>query len=369
MLVRMSPATWITLGAFLAGCMSRSTDPLPPVVALITVDTWRADHFDAQHTPHLWSLASQGERWTDAWSPMGLTTPSHASMLTGLPPWEHGVRANNHHGYALPPDVPTVPEHPAFADWASGAFVSAYPAGPEGGLARGWDVFDGPEESERSGKIAVDAAMAWLPDDRAALLWVHLYEPHGPYEGRGTTEGERYAEEVRRADALLEPLLDVLVDRQARIVVASDHGEVHGEEKCGWQHERSSHDVVLRVPLFRWTPERRGLVHTDRIGLTDVPALLRDELPAARPHWLAESGTCEPGCTGCSPQGLEGRDAVVISSAARLTRRPGKAVLKKGAPSAELEAALASIPALTDPTEGANEASLEALGYQEPSAP
>ena len=369
MLVRIKSAIWIALGAALAACTGHSTEPLPPVVALITIDTWRADHFGADHTPHLWALAQEGVRWTDAWSPMGLTTPSHASMLTGLAPWEHGVRANNHHGYVLPADVPTLPEHPDFTGWASAAFVSAYPAGPEGGLARGWELFDGPEESERSGKIAVDAALAWLPEDRPALVWVHLYEPHGPYEGRGATEAERYAEEVRRADALLEPLLEVLVERRARLVVASDHGEIHAEEKCGWQHERSSHDAVLRVPLFRWTPERRSLVHPQRVGLTDVPTLLRDELPSARPHWLAESGTCEPGCTGCSPEGLAGRDAVAISATARLTRRPGQAVLKEGTVSAELEAALSSIPALTDPTEEVNEDSLQALGYQVPSTP
>ena len=61
------------------GC-SGPGESLPAVVALITIDTWRADHFDATHTPRLWELAEAGERYTNAWSPMGLTTPAHATI-------------------------------------------------------------------------------------------------------------------------------------------------------------------------------------------------------------------------------------------------------------------------------------------------
>lgn len=350
-------------------CSGRSEESLPPVVALVTVDTWRADHLDEARTPNLWRLASEGERFTNAWSPMGLTTPAHATMLSGLPPWEHGARANNHHGYALAADLPLVQEHADFEGWARGAFVSAFPAGPEGGLDRGWEVFDGPESGERSGEVAVSAALAWLPRDRPALLWVHVYEPHGPYEGRSPTEAGRYAEEVRRADALLEPLLDELVSRGARIVVASDHGEVHDEERCGWQHERSSHEAVLRVPLFRWSPERPGTVSDALVGLADVPALLRGEAPTPRSRLLAESGTCEPGCTGCAPEGLTGRDAVALDAGGRWTRRPGHSTFSSGSPGEGLREHLDEIPAVSPPGGAPDAAELEALGYQVPPEP
>ena len=49
---------------------------------------------------------------------------------------------------------------------------------------------------------AVQDALDWLPANRPALLWVHVYEPHGPYLGSGGTERVRYGEEVRRADAI-----------------------------------------------------------------------------------------------------------------------------------------------------------------------
>ena len=55
-------------------------------------------------------------------------------MFTGVLPWEHGAWANKHHGYALGESIPVLMESDRYAGWAKGAFVSAYPAGPEGGL-------------------------------------------------------------------------------------------------------------------------------------------------------------------------------------------------------------------------------------------
>lgn len=337
----------------------------PPVVALITIDTWRLDHLSPAHTPHLWALAEEGERWSTAWSPIGLTTPAHLSMWTGLAPWEHGVEGNNHHGYALDDSIPVLAEAPPFASWARGAFVSAYPAGPEGGLARGWEVFDGPESGERPGTVAVERALAWLPPDRPALLWVHLYEPHGPYVGQSATDPERYAEEVRAADAALAPLLARLRQRGARIVVTADHGEVLLEERCGRQHERSVSDHVLRVPMLRWEPGTAPAVHEEWIGLMDVPQLLRGERPPARSHWLAESGLCEVGCSpGCSPPGLLGRDRIGIAPEGRWLLRGGRAQAV-GAPPAGLRGAVEALPAVARP--GAADAEEAAvLGYTVP---
>jgi hypothetical protein len=354
--------------ALLAAC----TDPPPthPTVALITIDTWRVDHFSATHTPNLWALAQEGERFANAWSPMGLTTPSHATMLTGLLPWEHGVEANNHHGYSLNPRIPVLPDR--FPGFRAGAFVSAWPAGPEGGMGRGWEVFDGPDSSERPGSVAVKRALAWLPSDAPALLWVHLYEPHGPYEGAASTDVERYAEEVALADQMLAPLLQALRKRQARIVVAADHGEILLEERCGRQHERSTSAHVLHVPLFRWSPNGEPAVREERVGLTEVPALLAGTgwgAPGltARTAWAAESGMCEPGCAiGCEPTGLAGRDRVVIDDGGRWVHRPGSGIFEEGKPKPEHRALLEAIPPLIAPGADPNPTALELLGYTVP---
>lgn len=335
-----------------------------PVVALITIDTWRADHLSAELTPTIWALAEEGERYDKAYSPMGLTTPAHATMLTGLYPWEHGVEANNHHGYALRGDVEVLPDQ--FSGWSSGAFVSAYPAGPDGALARGWDVFEGPAAGERPGATAIDAAMAWLPKDKPSLLWVHVYEPHGPYEGTGATERARYGQEVSRADAALTPLITLLRKRGATIVVTADHGEVLDEERCGYQHERSISDHVLRVPLVRWSPGITPSVSEALTGLVDIPALLKGETLKRREYVLAQSGMCESDCAqGCSPPGLSGRDAVVITAGGRWVSRPGRGTFAEGKPLPEAQELLVKIPALKEASAATTDAA-RSLGYIDP---
>jgi len=362
---------WVSVWAGLVGCSGSA--PLkgaqgPPVVALVTIDTWRLDHFRADLTPRIWTLAKGGERYTQAWSPIGLTSPAHATMLTGKQPWEHGMEANNHHGFRLPAEVPRVLDHPEFDGIAKGAFVSAWPAGPAGGLDRGFDVFDGPESGERPGKVTVDRALEWLPTDAPAFIWVHVYEPHGPYEGLGATDAERYAEEVRKADKLLTPLLDALEARGSLIVVAADHGEVLLEEKCGRQHERSVHDAVLRVAMVRHGPGIAPAVVDEMVGLEDVPDLLLGKPATPDAFRLAESGICEPGCSpGCTPIGVKGRDRVGIASdGARVHLRGGR-VRTTGTPEKDLIDAVVAIPAVPDPRrEDVDRESLEKLGYQEP---
>ncbi len=359
--------------ALAVGCAGAPPPPAHPTVALLTVDTWRLDHFSSSHTPTLWDLAEEGERFTNAWSPIGLTSPAHATMLTGLPPWAHGMEANNHHGYSLRGDVRVLPER--FPGYRAGAFVSAYPAGPEGGLSRGWEVFDGPEAGERSGEETVTRALAWLPDDAPTLLWVHVYEPHGPYEGEGATDAARYAEEVARADARLAPLVAALRRRRARIVVAADHGEVLLEETCGRQHERSTSPHVLRVPLVRWSPDAAPVVRGDRVGLAAVPELLSGApwgTGGLRPEpvSLAESGICEPGCApGCRPPGVAGRDRVAIDDGGRWVRRPGRGTYAEGRPDPANKVLVEAIPAVPEAPGPVDAASLQALGYTSPSAP
>ena len=274
---------WVSVWAGLVGCSGSA--PLkgaqgPPVVALVTIDTWRLDHFRADLTPRIWTLAKGGERYTQAWSPIGLTSPAHATMLTGKQPWEHGMEANNHHGFRLPAEVPRVLDHPEFDGIAKGAFVSAWPAGPAGGLDRGFDVFDGPESGERPGKVTVDRALEWLPTDAPAFIWVHVYEPHGPYEGLGATDAERYAEEVRKADKLLTPLLDALEARGSLIVVAADHGEVLLEEK--WDGF--------------WTVGSRPWASAELISLPDLAAMK----VKARVHEVDDSSKAQHSLDACS---------------------------------------------------------------------
>lgn len=370
----------------LLACTSSSPE-LPPGILLVTIDTWRADHFSEDLSPEAWAVGEQGLVFQRAYSPIGLTTPAHASLFTGLQPPSHGVRGNNHHGYQLAESHTTLAEHLAAANWATGAFVSAYPAGPAGGLSQGFQVFDGPEAGERTAAETLEKARMWLTHQESPwFLWVHVYEPHGPYTPPSSAvrdhdpEGEKgaYAGEVRGVDRVLGPLYREALASGSWLAITSDHGEVLDEEPCHWQHERSSSDAVLRVPMVLAGPDIPTGQRDDPVGLMDLfPTVLQlAGVPdpgghhgssvlkiSERTTWYGESGLCETDCSpGCSPSGFLGKDRVRFDSGERTVLRPGT----RSSTDPAIQALFSDYPAPTLP-EGPRDAEMgEALGYLDP---
>ena len=98
-------------------------------VVLVTIDTWRFDAAgfagnERVSTPTLDRLAIRGRVYDAARAHAVHTLPSHASILTGRLPFEHGIRANN--GFVLA-DVRTLADELAATGFATGAFVAAAP--------------------------------------------------------------------------------------------------------------------------------------------------------------------------------------------------------------------------------------------------
>ena len=202
--VHASPAPLLGIalcGAVLAaaaGCGSRRAaapaEP-PPDLVLVTVDTLRADAVGAygaagDPTPLLDRLAGGGVRFTDAHAHAVLTLPSHASILSGRLPPEHGLRDNA--GFRFPAGVDTLATLLQARGYATGAFVSAFPLDSRFGLARGFDVYDDATGDagaqaflvpERRGRETVARALLWrrAQAGRPTFTWLHLYEPHFPY--------------------------------------------------------------------------------------------------------------------------------------------------------------------------------------------
>ncbi len=293
-------------------------------VLLVTVDTlrWDALGFAGNgrvETPVLDRLAAGGLVFDDAHAHNVVTLPSHANILTGRLPYEHGVRENA--GFRLPEGVPTAATLLGGAGFATGAFVGAFPLDRRYGLGRGFDVYDdrypegaGPaafEPPERRGDEVVAAARAWWEANagRRRFLWVHLYDPHGPYAPpepfASRYRADPYLGEVAATDAFLAPLLEPILDRAeppTLVVFTSDHGEAlgdHGEDT----HGVFAYEATLKVPLVLWGP---GLAP----GRSAAPAAHVDLLPTL----LAAAGVAPP-------PGLAGRSLVV--PAAGLSAGPG----------------------------------------------
>jgi arylsulfatase A-like enzyme/predicted Zn-dependent protease len=275
-------------------------------VLLITLDTTRADHLgaygrSAATTPHLDALARGGVRFSQAFSHVPLTFPSHSSLMSGLLPTRHGMRDNG--TTILPPTVALLAERFRAAGYRTGAFVSAFVLDRRFGLDRGFDTYGddvpgtdaavGGDPSERSVRAAetVDRALAWLGanDARPRFLWVHLFDPHAPYDPpepfRSQHAGRPYDGEIAYMDAQIGRLLEAAhgAGRSWLTVVAGDHGEGLGD------HDELTHGYYVygntqRVPLLMHLPGRvpAAAEVPAVVGLVDVaPTMLElSGLPA-----------------------------------------------------------------------------------------
>src|SRR6266511_4787094 len=114
-------------------------------VLLVTIDTLRGDALGCDggpaRTPNIDALARDGVRFTFAHAQTVVTLPSHASILTGTYPFQHGYRENS--GYRLKPGMETMATILKAQGFATGAFVAAFPLDARFGLTPGFDVYDG----------------------------------------------------------------------------------------------------------------------------------------------------------------------------------------------------------------------------------
>ncbi len=242
-------------------------------VVLVTIDTLRADALGFSgnaeaSTPVLDRLAAAGRAYVHAHAHNVVTLPSHVNILSGLYPYQHGVRENS--GFVVPDTVPTLATLLKQAGYATGAFVGAYPLDSRFGLGRGFDVYDdrfprgaNPSEfvmDERRGDQVIAPALAWWKSQagRPRFLWVHLYDPHASYDPpepfRSRFAAKPYLGEVAAADSFLAPLLEPVLDGReapALVIVTADHGESLGEHG-EMTHGLFAYEATLRVPLIVW---------------------------------------------------------------------------------------------------------------------
>ena len=268
----------------------RSSGKSPISVLLITVDTLRADRVGAYgdaaaRTPAIDGLARGGVVFENAYTPVPITLPAHVSLMTGLVPPAHGVRGNG--SYALDGTIPTLAEDFKSAGRATAAFVAAFPLARRFGLSRGFDVYDDAvtkapginyDLAERRAAEVVESTSRWLSRTTGAVfLWVHLFDPHAPYDPPpGLRTGDAYRDEVAAADLGLAELLREWDSRPGESVVAltSDHGEAFGEHG-EWSHSLFVYDTTLHVPLIiRGGGLPKGARVAARVGIVDVASTL-----------------------------------------------------------------------------------------------
>ena len=267
-------------------------------VLVITLDTTRADRlpcygFSGVKTPHIDSLARDGVVFDRASATAPLTLPSHSSIFTGLIPPHHGVRDNG--GYFLDPSKTTLAARLRGAGYATGAFVGAWVLESKWGLAEGFDVYSDKFDLskfkvlslgtvQKPGNEVMDEALAWLSTVKSKKFfsWIHLYDPHTPYEPpepyASRYRTEPYLGEIAFVDEQVGRLLEFLRQdgllEKTLVVLTADHGESLGE------HEEPTHslfvyEATIRVPLIIRTPWGLKGRSSTRVSSVDIlPTIL-----------------------------------------------------------------------------------------------
>lgn len=303
----------------------RHPAPSDSNVVVVTLDTLRADRlgcygFRGVETPHIDAVAAEGVVFEQATATVPLTLPSHASIFTGLIPPRHGVRDNG--GFFVEKERTTLAERLKDGGWTTGAFVGAWVLDSRWGLDQGFDHYSDRFDLskykvvnlgtvQKKGDEVMGLALEWLEGvkQRKFFAWVHLYDPHTPYEPpepfASRYPGQKYLGEVAYTDQVVGRLVSWLKtaglwDRTILVVLA-DHGESLGE------HGESTHtffvyDATQHVPLIVRTPwgdrgRSRAQVSTvdvmptvlDLVGLAPQPGLDGRSLARLVLHPGAES--------------------------------------------------------------------------------
>ncbi len=299
-----------------------------PLILLVTVDTLRWDK--AQDMESVQRIAAGGGYWPRAMATSSWTLPSLASLMTGLPPSEHGAGASGLGYQSVNAEVPLLAEELREQGYATAAFGANPFASSSTGLERGFDDFFHVNERAAhrltfggrpvhannywAGEGLVDRAVQTLQDapERGTFVWVHLLDVHLPHRhapAQSSVSGwrrsdymnagivspqhradtiEGYQAEVDYVDQQVLRLLDALAERgleqEAVILFTADHGEElwdHGDFEHGHAHAGE----VIDVPL--------ALRHPNFVGTGPGVASLVDVAPTLR------------AAAGLAPKGLD----------------------------------------------------------------
>lgn len=305
-------ALFLLAAALASACAGEAPAPPGPRLLLVTLDTTRADHlspygYSRDTAPELAALARGGVLFRRAYASMPTTDPSHATFLTGAYPRRHGVTRN---GLRAADGLPSLAARLRAGGVRTAAFISRKHLDPRELNIPGFGRIDVSKEKERRADDTAGAAIRWLEsqEDGAFFAWVHLFDPHSPYDppapfdtvfGAGPPEkrlgkmgwlepGVRHpAETLARNVALydgeiawtdrwlgrLVRAVEALPGEPPLIVVAGDHGESLGdlEERAAYAfaHGEFLYDHQVRIPLVM---RRKGRLPEGRVaeGLFDA---------------------------------------------------------------------------------------------------
>ncbi len=310
----------MAVGTSACGLQADADALLPKRIAVITLDTLRFDGFTPDLMPLTHGLMSAGHVFTRFYASTSTTQPTHATLFTGLHPWEHGVTRN---GLVLNEALETLPEVLQRQGYWTSAVVASFPLDRVFGYHRGFDAFDDTMDEGFSRKWAgteVEGGRFYSLGEsvsgraRAAIdaappgpqfFWFHFFDPHDPYGDTLAPIGDDtlmyralqvawkdqqpnfpdllarardlYDKDLKEFDQHLARLVETLLaseDYETTVILTSDHGESFGEDES-LGHGTRVNSPQIHVPLAILAPAVLGpdpSTRTDVAGTIDVAA-------------------------------------------------------------------------------------------------
>lgn len=207
---------------------------MKPNILFLMVDCLRADTlWDRERYPSLPNLDRLAERasvFTCAVAAATTTTPSVATMLTGLAPAEHGIRSLL--GWKLRSGVRTLAEELREGGYHTVAETTG-PLFPETDLNRGFNSYRRRErhwylDTTWGEELRQTLRQRSLPEPW--FLFLHVWELHWPRRAAGEFNSTRYGKTLyQRSVAYIDHLLGQLLENvdldKSVVVITGDHGE------------------------------------------------------------------------------------------------------------------------------------------------
>lgn len=265
--------------------------PKPENVLFISLDTTRRDHlsvygYERPTTPQIAAFAETSAVFENGFAHGTTTNATHASMFTSTYPHVHGVGSNIRQ---LPAEFQTMAEILRDNGLRTAGFVSGFPLKVwRTHLHQGFETWDARMgKIRRDGRKTTDLALEWLDSlgsDERFLLFVHLYDAHGPYRTSEYEEAfrspdpgprmtnmakyqrvddldgkpfenlnqwvDRYDAQVRRQDDLVGDLLAAVDLESTVVIIVADHGESFDERSLQFSHGDGVWDEQIRIPFI-----------------------------------------------------------------------------------------------------------------------
>ena len=243
-------------------------EKVKPNILLITIDTLRRDHLGAygyprETSPFMDQLARDGVLFKYVVTPQPQTGGSDASILTSLHPLSHGVTFNY---LVLSENVQTIAEVLKKNGYYTMGAIAVKLLAKKQQFSQGFDSFSDEWEPSKERQLkgkkgqrtasSVNESLMNQVDDylsdthhrnKPLFIWVHYYDPHGPYIGRDhisfrnklpdhrekNKKIRKYDEEIRYTDDAIKEFYGYLekkaLTRRLVTCITADHGETFGE--------------------------------------------------------------------------------------------------------------------------------------------